>query len=155
MASPNNKLAFFLIFSLTLTQLSITHATPIFEVTPHRILKGWYPKTHIEIENSLGNGLQAKVHCKNNFGADKGEQVINDGQSYQFGFTPNFLINTEWKCDFRFSGGAVSTMIYGYARDWKRCFKHCRYSIAKDGVHAYSTDAKDDLLFPWEKPTSA
>jgi len=56
-----------------------------------------FPKTHIEINNALGGGLQAKLHCKGNMpnlGADKSEQVMNDGQSHQFGFTPSFIMRT-------------------------------------------------------------
>ncbi|KAJ8451185.1 hypothetical protein Cgig2_013957 [Carnegiea gigantea] len=146
MASLHIKLAFFF-FALTVAQLSFTCATPIFETDPHRILRGLFPKTHIYINNTLGGGQQAKVHCKAIY-ADKGEQVINDGETYEFGFTPSF-IRTLWQCDFSFVNGTVSGPIYQYTKDWSRCFKHCRYSIAKDGVHGYNEDGQEDLFLQW------
>ena len=61
-----------------------------------------------------------------------------------------------WTCDFSFSDEAVSdTKVYDYAKAWGRCFKHCRYTIAKDGVHGDSKDGTDELFFKWGSPTSA
>ncbi|KAJ8451184.1 hypothetical protein Cgig2_013956 [Carnegiea gigantea] len=149
MASVHMRLAFFFL-SLTVAQLSITCATPIFEADPHRILKGLFPKTHIYINNTLGGGRQAKVHCRSSVGADKGDQVIDDGQTYEFGFTPSIFCKI-WRCDFSFFNGTVAGRIYDYNRDWSRCFKHCRYAIANDGVHGYDKDGQDDIFLQWEK----
>ena len=153
MTSPNIKLVFFWCFSLALAESSFTFATPIFDNEPHRILKSLFPKTHIEIDNALGSGLQVNIHCESDLGADKGEHVINDGQSYLFEFTPSIIMQN-YHCDISYNGGAVYANIYHYKRDWHRCFKHCKYRIALDGIHGYNQDGKDELLFNWDSHTS-
>ena len=147
MTSLNIKLAFFF-FSLTLSQLSFTFATPISETVAHRILRGLFPKTHIEIVNSLGDGIQAKVMCRSNMN-DYQDALINDGQSFQFGFTPSLFLKV-WHCELMYWNNDAIGNLYHYPQDWHRCFKHCKYVIARDGVHRFSKDGIDEIFLKWE-----
>jgi len=153
-ASPNIKLALFCLLFLALAQSSfITCASAISEDVPHRMLKGLFPKTHVYINNTLGGGIQAKVHCVSDLDNDKGEHVVNDGETYEFEFTPSIL-DQNYVCDISFNDKTTNMKVYHYKRDWHRCFKHCRWRLAMDGVHGYNQDGQDDLHVDWEPKTN-
>ena len=92
--------------------------------------------------------------CKSNMNDEQGKVVIDDGQSFQFGFNPSPFLKI-WYCELSYMNYEVSGRLYQYPDDWRRCFKHCNYTIARDGVHRHRKDGSDEVFLNWERPYPA
>ena len=58
----------------------------------------------VKIQNSLGPGVTAKVNCASKDDTIE-EKNLDDGQSFEWEFTPNLLGNTLYWCDVTTSDG--------------------------------------------------
>ncbi|KAK9725545.1 hypothetical protein RND81_05G152400 [Saponaria officinalis] len=119
-----------------------------------RALSGLYPKTHIQFQNQLGDGIsQVLIHCKDvNYGDDKGDQIVDDAQVYEFRFTPNPFYYPVFYCHFSSRNGVINEKVYNYRRDYKRCFKHCNYIIHNDAFYGINGNGDADLIWLWKPP---
>lgn len=64
----------------------------------------WWWRTHVQINNNLGEGLNLTVHCKSGH-KDIGIQVIPNGGNYEWSFKVNFLETTLYSCEFDWKPG--------------------------------------------------
>lgn len=145
---PNRVLFLVLFIALWWAPAKVTSTEPTMrsgqEINP------WRWKTHVVINNSLGEGLNLTVHCKSK-DHDLGTQVIADGGNYEWSFKVNFIKTTLYFCGCNWQDGGGVFDMYRADRDFNRCMQ-CRWVAQKDGMHGFPQDSDvNDLLYKWEK----
>ncbi|KAK8482923.1 hypothetical protein V6N11_019803 [Hibiscus sabdariffa] len=77
-------------------------------------------KTHVQINNDLGSGIDLTVHCKSK-DDDLGERHLGYHNNFDFGFRPSIFQNTLFFCSFQWNGLFHRFDIYVQIRDSLLC----------------------------------
>ncbi|KAL4351648.1 hypothetical protein GQ457_06G001730 [Hibiscus cannabinus] len=100
-------------------------------------------KTHVQINNDLGSGIDLTVHCKSK-DDDLGEQHLGYHNNFNFRFRPSIFQNTLFFCSFQWNGLFHRFDIYVQIRDSLLC-RQCTWDVRPDGPCLTNYD----LCFPW------
>ena len=103
------------------------------------------------ITNSVYPKVEMGVHCKSK-DDDLGLQHIQPGQTYDFGFRPNFWGTTQFFCSFYWPQSDQHWFdIYKFGDKNTSDCQMCSWSIFSGGPCRYELDGTSVGCFPWNK----
>ena len=103
----------------------------------------------VAITNSLGNGTELIVHCKQK-GEDLGAHTLGANEQYTFSFKTNFFGTNLYFCTFHWPGKCHWFDIFDMSRDHDQC-NFCGWLIMPDGPCRLGQSNANHGCFRWNK----
>ncbi|KAL3620069.1 hypothetical protein CASFOL_034981 [Castilleja foliolosa] len=124
------KVVFLLLLNASLHELSLGHITTV------------------RVYNNLGYGISLTLHCKSK-DDDLGIQVLDNEDSFEWRFHPNWLGTTLFFCSMESNDKNGAFDIYKDERDGERC-RECVWKVTQDGVRGYNKEGGvEQIWFRW------
>ena len=112
-------------------------------------------KTHVRLTNRLGSGSKLTIRCQSK-DDDLGTHVLPPDGSFEWSFTPNFLVvNTLFFCRIQSSSKVLSFDAYVQERDEFKCKDRCFWDVLPDGPCLIKGGGGYDICYRWPKEIGA